>query len=62
MAKINFTSRRVVGFRCPKGKEQAFLWDAKAPGLALRVTAHGARAYVFQSRLNGQTIRQTIGC
>lgn len=62
MAKVNFTASRVAEFRCPEGKSQAFLWDAKAPGLALRATAQGARAYVFQGRLrDGQSIRLTIG-
>lgn len=62
MAKVNFTAGRLAAFTCPAGKAQAFLWDSKAPGLALRVTAQGARAYVFQSRLRvGQTIRITIG-
>ncbi len=61
MAKVNFTAGRIAEFKCPDGKSQAFLWDAKAPGLALRVTANDARAYVFQGRLSGQTIRHTIG-
>lgn len=62
MAKVNFTSGRVADFGCAEGKSQAFLWDSKAPGLGLRVTAQGARAYIFQSRLrDGQTIRMTIG-
>ena len=59
--KVNFTADRVGGFSCESGKAQDFLWDAKTPGLALRVTANGARAYVFQSRFNGQTVRLTIG-
>lgn len=42
------------------GRAQAFLWDAKVSGLALRVTAGGARTYVFQSRLkDGATLRMT---
>ncbi|CAN5859257.1 integrase family protein [soil metagenome] len=61
MSKVNFTSGRVTDFQCPAGKPQAFLWDAKAHGLALRVTSNGARAYVFQSRLNGASVRLTIG-
>jgi integrase len=37
------------------------MWDAGAPGLALRVTAADARAYVFQSKLAGVALRMTIG-
>ena len=62
MAKVNFTAARVGEFVCPDGKAQAFLWSTKAPGLALRATSSGARAYVFQSRLrDGQSVRMTIG-
>ena len=46
---------------CPEGKEQAFLRDTKAPGLRVRVTAAGAKAFVFEVKLNRQTIRRTIG-
>ncbi len=60
--RVNFTAGRLAEFRCSPGKPQSFLWDSKAPGLALRVTKHGSRAYVFQGRLkDGQTIRLTIG-
>lgn len=62
VARENFTAGRIAAFACPSGKPQAFLWDAKAPGLALRVTAGGARAFVFQSRLkDGSAFRLTIG-
>jgi len=60
--RARFSAGRVERFKCPKGKPQAFLWDSAQAGLALRVTAHGARAYVFQSRTkSGQTVRMTIG-
>ena len=61
MARISITAPRVAAFSCPAGKSQAFLWDAKAPGLALRVTAGGARAFVFQSKHAGVALRMTIG-
>jgi len=61
MAKVNFTAGRVEGFRCPDGKAQAFMWDSKSPGLGLRVTASGAKAYVFQGKIHGRTVRVTIG-
>jgi integrase len=61
MAKIKFTAGRVIGFKCDDGKNQAFLWDSEAPGLGLRATANGAKAYMFQAKLNGQAIRVTIG-
>lgn len=61
MAKVNFTADRVSGFQCESGKQQSILWDAKTPGLGLRVTATGARSYIFETRLSGKTLRITIG-
>ncbi len=61
MAKVNFTAGRVDGFECEPGKAQSFLWDAISPGLGLRVTAAGAKSYIFQSKLDGKAIRITIG-
>ncbi len=61
MAKIAFTAGRVSGFKCPPGKLQAFLWDATVPGLALRATAAGQPAYVFQGRYQNKSLRVTIG-
>jgi integrase len=46
---------------CPAGKSQVFLRDTKAPSLRVRVTAAGAKSFVFEAKLNRQTIRRTIG-
>jgi integrase len=46
---------------CPQGKTQAFLRDAVSPGLRVRVTTAGAKSFVFEAKLNRQTIRRTIG-
>jgi integrase len=52
---------------CPQDKQQIFLRDSKAPGLRVRATPassknpNGIKAFVFESKLNRQTIRRTIG-
>lgn len=61
MAKINFTAARVAAHMCHEGKSQSFLWDSRAPGLGLRATANGSKSYIFQSKLNGATVRVTVG-
>ncbi len=69
MARVKFTAGRLAQFSGPVGKSaggnprsQAFLWDSTVPGLGLRVTANGARTYVFQGRLHdGSGLRITIG-
>ena len=58
--RMRFTAGRVAAHCCQKGT-QAFLWDTEQPGLGLRATAAGAKAYIFQAKLNGETIRMTIG-
>lgn len=61
MKRENFTADRVAKFTCKQGKKQSIFWDAKAPGLGLRVTAAGAKSYIFETRLHGKTLRITIG-
>lgn len=61
MAKVRFTAGRVVDFQCEEGKSQSFLWDSDSPGLGLRATSNGAKSFMFQAKLNGQTVRITIG-
>ena len=59
--RVRLTAGRVDAFTCPAGKSQAFLWDTEAPALVLRVTPKGRKTYVFESRLNGATLRVNIG-
>ena len=55
------TAGLIAALRCPEGKDQAFLRDAVTNGLRVRVTAAGAKSYVFESKVNGKTLRRTIG-
>lgn len=57
----NFTAERIAEFSCKPGTKQSIYWDGKTPGLGLRVTAKGSKSYIFQTDLNGKTIRITIG-
>ena len=59
--RVKLTAGRVDAFICPPDKAQAFLWDTDTPTLALRATPTGRKTYVFESRLNGATIRINIG-
>lgn len=60
-SKVKFTEPRVEALTCEPGKNQSLIWDADTKGLCVRVTAAGAKSYVFESRLNGRTVRITIG-
>jgi integrase len=61
------TAGLIARMTCPAGKTQVFLRDSKAPGLRVRATApstknpKGLKAYVYEAKLNRQTIRRTIG-
>jgi integrase len=59
--KKNFTSDVIATYQCKAGKSQTIYWDAKTTGLGLRVTANGAKSYIFETSLNNKTIRITIG-
>jgi hypothetical protein len=61
MKRQRLTLLRIDGFSCPDGKAQAFLWDTEVPRLAVRVTRAGAKSFIFESKLNGKTVRLTIG-
>ena len=57
----DLTAGAIERLTVPTGKAQAFMRDSKAPGLRVRVTAAGAKSFVFEAKLNRQTIRRTIG-
>lgn len=55
------TPERIRQTKCEGGKPQTFLWDSEQKGLALRVTTNGAKSFIYQGKLNGSTIRLTLG-
>ena len=59
--RFKFTRASIDGATCPAGRAQAFFRDTEQPALMLRVTASGAKAFVFEQRLAGKTVRVTIG-
>lgn len=59
--RVTFTRGSVDSARCEAGKSQTLYWDTKQPGLGLRVTAAGAKTFIFERKLGRQTVRMTIG-
>jgi integrase len=59
--RVNLTAGSIERLVCPAGKQQVFMRDSQAPGLRVRVTAGGAKSFVYEAKLNRQTIRRTIG-
>jgi integrase len=60
MKRERLTPERIRLFTCPPDTKQAFFWDTLAPRLAVRATAT-AKSFIFEAKLNRQTIRTTIG-
>ncbi len=64
---IEFTAGAIERLACPAGKQQVFMRDTKAPGLRVRATPASAKhptgfkSFVFEKKLDRQTIRRTIG-
>lgn len=51
----------IARLTCPEGLRKAFLRDKEVAGLRVRVTANGAKAFVFEAKLQGKAISWTIG-
>ncbi|MGY8524947.1 tyrosine-type recombinase/integrase [Paracidovorax citrulli] len=58
---IDLTEGAIARLVCPADKDQAFLRDRKAPGLRVRITAAGAKSFVFEGKIAGRTFRRTLG-
>lgn len=56
--KITDTEARRI---TPPATGYALHWCPRTPGFALRVTAEGARAWVTERRVDGKTVRRTLG-
>ena len=59
-SKFSFSTKRLEKL-VPPLKGQSIFWDAKTPGLGLRITKNGVKSFILQSRLRGKTVRLTIG-
>lgn len=55
------TLQRINKAICPADKYQIFIFDTDSPRLAVRITRPGAKSFIFESKLNGKTIRMTLG-
>lgn len=58
---VDLTAARIAKLECPEDKDQDFLRDKKAPGLAVRVTKSGQKSFIFESKLRRSSLRYTIG-
>jgi integrase len=58
---MRLTDRDIAGLVCPQGRKDMLVGDDACPGLAVRVTAGGARVFLFNHRHGPRVIRQRLG-
>ncbi|MDA8159503.1 MAG: integrase family protein [Desulfobacteraceae bacterium] len=61
MKRERLTPGRISGYMCGQNRDQDFFWDTESPRLGVRVTMAGAKSFVFESKIQGRTLRWTIG-
>ncbi|MAC99176.1 recombinase [Pseudomonas abyssi] len=59
-AELQFTHDAIRALECSAGKSEQIFYDKTQRGLALRVTARGAKTFVVIKRVNGTMKRITI--
>ena len=55
------TAPLIRRFTCPTGLPKAFLRDKAGNGLRVRVTANGAKAFVYEAKIKGKAFSRTLG-
>ena len=58
-ARVRLTKRTVDAATCPPGRKDTLVFDADLKGFGLRVTAQGAKVFLFQYRA-GATVRRAL--
>lgn len=60
-AKARLTKRAVDALTCPPGRKDVLVFDAELKGFGVRVTAQGAKVFLFQYRAGGPPRRIVLG-
>jgi integrase len=67
LKRERLTPARIAAYMIAENKSQDFRWDTEVAGFGVRLTKRskqnpkGTKAYIFQGRFNGATLRLTIG-
>jgi integrase len=59
--RVNFTVETLKAAVTPPGKSRSIVYDARTPGLALRVTNNGAKSFVFYRKVDGRPLLMKLG-
>ena len=58
---MRFSKREIDALTCPPGKRDALFSDTETKGFLVRVTATGAKIFLFQYRYAGKVRRLQLG-
>jgi integrase len=58
---MKLTDSKIAELVCPQGRKDRLVGDDACPGLAVRVTAGGAKLFLFNHRIGARVIRQRLG-
>lgn len=59
MRRLRLTKASIEALKAPASGYELY-WDDKTPGLGIRITASGAKSFIYQRRVNGRTRRITL--
>lgn len=59
--RIGFTVNVLERMTCPAGKDRAYIYDQRTPGLCLMVTKTGAKSFYLLTKFEGRTRRYGLG-
>jgi integrase len=59
--RFAFTAAALAKLKCPAGSDRLYVYDQRTPGLALCVTAAGARTFYVYRRVDGRPQRVRVG-
>ena len=59
--KLGFTVSALEHATCPADKERVTIYDARTPGLAVRITPAGAKTFILYRKVNGRPQRVRLG-
>jgi integrase len=60
-SRFHFTPERLRQATCPASKQQQLYWDDSPRCLGIRITANGAKTFIFEYRLKDKNARYSIG-
>lgn len=61
MGAVKLSDHTIAGLSCPAGRRDMLFFDAKLKGFGVRVTAGGARVFLYQYRIGSKVRRHRLG-